>query len=141
MNGSCKYPNFTADKRAIAASESVCLTGALASWEYSARVKLPLNMFEIVAREGEKEADHRSDGFRHFRSASSSHGRGMDIWRPINVGPLSPVVVRVTRILDIFDSGDDKVNRSIRSVGIVLDSRHHRTPPQRSRVGVKLLSS
>jgi len=52
MKGSSKYPNFTADRRAIAASESVCLTGAFASWECSGRVRLLPNIYGVsVVRE------------------------------------------------------------------------------------------
>ena len=56
---------------------------------------------------------------------SSTGSNGMGIWRPIDVGPLSTVVVRVTRILNICGFADDKVDRSIRSVGIVFDSNSH----------------
>ena len=136
MNGSCKYPNLTADRRAIAASESVCLTGAFGSWEWSARARRLLNMFRmIVAREAvTKEADHRSGGLRHLRSGSlmiesSTRDRdGLDIRRRIGAGPLSAVVwCRVTRILDVFGFGDEKVDRSIRSVGIVFGSEQVET--------------
>ena len=56
MKGSCRYPNFTADRRAMAASESVCLTGAFMSWECSARVRLLPNMLGMRVVE-ELEAD------------------------------------------------------------------------------------
>jgi len=57
------------------------------------------------------------------------HRSGGNAVQAPNASPLSTVVVRVTRILSVFGLGDDKVDRSIRSPGIVFDPIHNPASP------------